>query len=159
MYLMADTRSPQIGGKSFCHPFIFKYWVVLFWCYFPPIQIPKPPFNPSDWAGHPMFGLSVTQNTSTHTPGSNYYGYATMHLLLKSQGTPMLRLRWSHYQGFPTTMTSAEDRIRYPLSVCNSNIAERTQARKNLNLLNGQAELMTSQQIRVIISLAQQFKL
>ena len=32
-----------------------------------------------------------------------------------------------------------------PLSVCNSNIAERTQVRKNLNLLNGQAELMTSQ--------------
>ena len=32
-----------------------------------------------------------------------------------------------------------------PLSVRNSNIAERTQVRKNLNLLNGQAELMTSQ--------------
>jgi len=31
------------------------------------------------------------------------------------------------------------------LSVRNSNIAERTQVRKNLNLLNGQAELMTSQ--------------
>ena len=31
------------------------------------------------------------------------------------------------------------------LSVRNSNIAERTQVRKNLNLLNGQAELMTLQ--------------
>ena len=41
------------------------------------------------------------------------------------------------------------------LSVRNSNIAERTQVRKNLNLLNGQAELMTSQSIRLIILLAQ----
>ena len=32
-----------------------------------------------------------------------------------------------------------------PLSVRNSNIAKRTQVRRNLNLLNGQAELMTSQ--------------
>ena len=36
-------------------------------------------------------------------------------------------------------------RRQNPLSVRNSNIAERTQVRKNLNLLNGQAELMTSQ--------------
>jgi len=36
-------------------------------------------------------------------------------------------------------------RRQNPLSVRNSNIAEQTQVRKNLNLLNGQAELMTSQ--------------
>ena len=46
-------------------------------------------------------------------------------------------------------------RRQNPLSIRNSNIAERTQVRKNLNLLNGQAELMTSQYIRLIISLAQ----
>jgi len=36
-------------------------------------------------------------------------------------------------------------RRQNPLSVRNSNIAEWTQVRKNLNMLNRQAELMTSQ--------------
>ena len=45
--------------------------------------------------------------------------------------------------------------IKTPLSVCNSNIAQQTQARNSLDLLNRQEELMTSQYIRLRILLAQ----
>ena len=78
-------------------------------------------------------------NSPTHLPRagmpSSRQGYA------KILGDPYVKMvpltRIPNYRDL--------GRRQHPMSVRNSNIAERTHVRKNINLLDGQAELMTSQ--------------